>query len=179
MRDILRERLKLSYITPINIGLVNQISAFLKPVTKMFDKLEGVLTFFQLDCWVQGQGSFGSTKVTQFHLWIRCSLESSLGTQFLTGTDLSSDVDGTYSQNSAVQPTQSAAQNSNLEGDLVLCQDSAKKLSRQTSIQTIITCMVFTELRARTAGVNEKFRQQNLIINLSQSSNSPLVFATC
>ena len=151
----------------------------------MFDKLEGVLTFFQLDCWVQGQGSFGShgSRVNKSDpissLDQRCSLELSLGTQFLTGTDLSSDVDGTYSQNSAVQPTQSAAQNSNLEGDLVLCQDSAKKLSRQTSTRTIITCMVFTELRARTAGVNEKFRQQNLIINLSQSSNSPLVFATC
>ena len=60
LRDILRERLKLSYITPINIALVNQISAFLKPVTKLFDKLEGVLTFFQLVCWVQVQGSFGS-----------------------------------------------------------------------------------------------------------------------
>ena len=46
LKDILRERLKLSYITPINIGLVNQISAFLKPLTKLFDKLEGVLTFF-------------------------------------------------------------------------------------------------------------------------------------
>ena len=46
VRDILRERPKLSYIIPINIGLVNQISAFLKPVTNLFDKLEGVLTFF-------------------------------------------------------------------------------------------------------------------------------------
>ena len=34
-----------SYITPINIDLVNQISAFSKPVTKFSDKLEGVLTF--------------------------------------------------------------------------------------------------------------------------------------
>ena len=66
LRDILREKPKLSYITPINIGLVNQISAFLKPVTKLFDKFEEVLIFFSISLlgpgsgfisvkWVQGQ----------------------------------------------------------------------------------------------------------------------------
>ena len=90
LRDILRERLKLSYITPINIGLVNQISAFLKPVTKLFDKLEGVLTFsinllgpgsgFIWVNWVQGQQKWPSfisdfyTYGTIFKWWAIVSL---------------------------------------------------------------------------------------------------------
>ena len=41
LRDILCERQKLNYITRIDIDLVNQIAAFLKPATKLFDKLEG------------------------------------------------------------------------------------------------------------------------------------------
>ena len=40
-REILHGRQKLSYITRIDIDLVNQIAAFLKPATKLFDKLEG------------------------------------------------------------------------------------------------------------------------------------------
>ena len=100
LRDILRERLKLSYITLFNIGLVNQISAFLKPVTKLFDKLEGVLTFsisllgpgsgFIWVTWVRGKQKWPSfisatTSMTVFKNAWSCSPCKNVGILFHFG----------------------------------------------------------------------------------------------